>query len=29
VFTIKGGKISGIDLIMDPGHLSELDVKIE
>jgi RNA polymerase sigma factor (sigma-70 family) len=29
VFTIEGRKISGIDLIMDPGHLSELDVKIE
>jgi RNA polymerase sigma-70 factor (ECF subfamily) len=29
VFTIEGGKISGIDLVMDPGHLSELDVKLE
>jgi RNA polymerase sigma factor (sigma-70 family) len=28
-FTIKGGKITGIDLIMDPAHLAELDVKIE
>lgn len=29
VFTIAGGKISGIDLIMDPAHLSELEIKID
>jgi RNA polymerase sigma-70 factor (ECF subfamily) len=29
VFTIEGGKISAIDVIMDPGHLAELDVKID
>ena len=29
LFTIERGKISGIDLIMDPGRLAELDVKIE
>jgi len=28
VFTIEHGKITAIDLIMDPGHLAELDVKI-
>jgi RNA polymerase sigma factor (sigma-70 family) len=29
LFTIERGKISGIDLIMDPGRLAELDVKID
>jgi hypothetical protein len=29
LFTIERGKIAGIDLIMDPGHLAELDVKID
>jgi RNA polymerase sigma factor (sigma-70 family) len=29
VFAIEGGRINTINLIMDPGHLSELDVKIE
>jgi hypothetical protein len=29
VFAIEHGKITGIDLIMDPAHLAELDVKIE
>jgi RNA polymerase sigma factor (sigma-70 family) len=29
VFTIEGGTISAIDVIMDPGHLAELDVKID
>lgn len=28
VFTIEGDKITGIDLVMDPVHLAELDVKI-
>jgi RNA polymerase sigma factor (sigma-70 family) len=29
VFTIERGKITGIDLIMDPDRLAELDVKID
>ena len=29
LFTIEGGKISGIELVMEPGHLAELDVKID
>jgi RNA polymerase sigma-70 factor (ECF subfamily) len=29
VFTTEHGQIAGIDLIMDPTHLAELDVKIE
>jgi RNA polymerase sigma-70 factor (ECF subfamily) len=29
VFTTEGGKISDIDVIMDPGHLAELEVKID
>ncbi len=29
VFTIERDKITGIDLVMDPGHLGELDVKID
>jgi RNA polymerase sigma-70 factor (ECF subfamily) len=29
VFTIGHGKISGIEVIMDPEHLAELDVKID
>ena len=29
VFTIERGKVAGIDLIMDPQHLEELDVKFE
>ena len=28
VFTFAGGHIGGIDLIMEPDHLSELDVRI-
>jgi RNA polymerase sigma-70 factor (ECF subfamily) len=28
VFTIAGGKITGIDLVMDEGHLGELDIQI-
>jgi RNA polymerase sigma-70 factor (ECF subfamily) len=28
LFTIEGGKIVGIDLVMDPGHLAELDVTL-
>lgn len=29
LFTIKGEKITAIDLVMDPGHLAELDVRID
>ena len=29
LFTIRGEKITGVDLVMDPGHLAELDVKID
>jgi RNA polymerase sigma factor (sigma-70 family) len=29
VFTIERGKITGIDLIMDPGRLAEFEVKID
>lgn len=29
VFTIESGKIGAIEVIMDPGHLAELDVKID
>jgi RNA polymerase sigma-70 factor, ECF subfamily len=29
VFTIEHGKIAGIDLVMDPAHLAELEVKID
>jgi hypothetical protein len=29
VFAIKRGKITGINLIMDAGHLAELDVRID
>jgi RNA polymerase sigma-70 factor (ECF subfamily) len=29
VFLVEGGKITGIDLVMDPAHLAELDVEIE
>ena len=29
VFTIERGKITGIDLIMEPGRLAELDVKAD
>lgn len=29
VFTIERGKISGIDFVMDPGRLAELDVRTE
>jgi RNA polymerase sigma factor (sigma-70 family) len=29
LFTIEHGKITAIDLIMNPGHLAELDVKID
>jgi RNA polymerase sigma-70 factor (ECF subfamily) len=29
VFTIQHGQITGIDLIMDPDHLTELDVTID
>jgi RNA polymerase sigma-70 factor (ECF subfamily) len=29
LFTIKGDKITGIDIVMDPGHIAELDVKID
>jgi RNA polymerase sigma factor (sigma-70 family) len=28
-FMIEGGKITGIDLIMDPGRLAELEVKVD
>jgi hypothetical protein len=28
-FTIERGKITGIDLIMNPGHLAELAVRID
>src|SRR5437763_679870 len=29
LFTIRAEKITGIDLVMDPGHLAELDVTID
>lgn len=29
VFTIDGGKIAAIDVIMDPGNLAELDVQMD
>ena len=29
LFTIDRGKITGIDLVMDPARLAELDVKID
>jgi RNA polymerase sigma-70 factor (ECF subfamily) len=29
LFTFARAKIAGIDVIMDPGHLAELDVKID
>lgn len=29
VFTIKGDRIAGIDIVTDPAHLAELDVKID
>jgi RNA polymerase sigma factor (sigma-70 family) len=29
VFAIEDGKISGIELIMDPGRLAELDVRLD
>jgi RNA polymerase sigma-70 factor (ECF subfamily) len=29
VFTIDGDKITAIDLIMEPAHLAELDIKID
>jgi RNA polymerase sigma factor (sigma-70 family) len=29
VFTIAGGKITGIDLVMDDDHLAALDIEIE
>jgi len=29
VFMIEGGRITGIDLIMDPEHLAALDVRID
>jgi len=28
VFTIEGGKITAIDLVMEPAHLAELDIKV-
>jgi RNA polymerase sigma-70 factor, ECF subfamily len=28
VFSIAGGKITGIDLVMDEGHLGQLDIEI-
>jgi hypothetical protein len=28
VFTIAGGRITGIDLVMDDDHLGEMDVEI-
>jgi RNA polymerase sigma-70 factor, ECF subfamily len=28
VFTIEGARITGIDIVMDPAHLAELDVTI-
>ena len=28
-FMIERGKITGIDLIMDPGRLAELEVKVD
>jgi len=27
-FTIRAGRITEIDLVMDPGHLAELEVSI-
>jgi RNA polymerase sigma-70 factor, ECF subfamily len=29
LFAMEGGKIAGIDIVMTPEHLSELDVKID
>lgn len=29
VFTIRRGKIAAIDLIMDPGQLAGLDVRVD
>jgi RNA polymerase sigma-70 factor (ECF subfamily) len=29
LFTIVGGKINGIDIVMDPRHLGELEVEID
>ncbi len=29
VFTIRGDKIAGIEIVTDPGHLAGLDVKID
>lgn len=29
VFTIEGGRIIGIDIVMDPAHLADLEVKID
>jgi hypothetical protein len=29
VFTVEHGAISGIDLVMDPARLAELEVEIE
>jgi hypothetical protein len=29
VFTIEDARVSGIDLVMDPARLAELDVKID
>jgi len=29
VFTIARGKITGIDIVTEPAHLAELDVRID
>jgi hypothetical protein len=29
VFMMGRGKVTEIDIIMEPGHLAELDVKID
>lgn len=29
IFTIEGDKITGIDIVMEPAHLAELDVQID
>lgn len=29
VFTTEHGKITGIDIVTDPAHLAELDVRID
>jgi RNA polymerase sigma-70 factor (ECF subfamily) len=29
LFTIEGAKITGVDIVMEPAHLAELDMKID